>query len=330
MEQHPNYFTFQSIPMEAACNPLLSPSDKIIFSSVFFLKKSSNEPCFASSEYLSEYNQISIGSVQRALKILEDLEYIKREIIKIKQKKFVPGAPKYKTQRKIHITTNPIWFQLRDLWNWAYPQKNEEARESWWDVLKGIQNLKKQFEDKNIDQNLCFMEELQYLIARLCGTYQKCYVPHTKNGTYHIPKISGILEKNIKKSINKEKYIKKEKPSGVILEKHFENIWNRYPRKTSKQVSKKAYDILCNGPIKNLPKLTVVLHSIKEQSKMPSWQNKVYIPHFSTWLNQRRWEDEVIMDSPKNNNNNNNKSKIHNGAPCEMDLSDIEIFQNQN
>jgi hypothetical protein len=36
--------------------------------------------------------------------------------------------------------------------------------------------------------------------------------------------------------------------------------------------------------------------ALVKQQRTRQWQNKGFIPHPATWLNQRRWEDEVDDD----------------------------------
>lgn len=122
---------------------------------------------------------------------------------------------------------------------------------------------------------------------------------------------------------------------GKIKPSHFEKVYNTYPKKAQYGNAEKAFLKLCSKKVQSRPTFKEIIKAIKSQSKTKQWGNKKYIPLFSTWCNQSRWKDEIdpmneVWDSPNNNNNNNNKSKIHNGAPCEMDLSNVEIFQNQN
>ena len=71
----------------------------------------------------------------------------------------------------------------------------------------------------------------------------------------------------------------------------FQELWEIYPRKTSKQQAKKAWD-----KVKNKDEVfekiysSILLHSKTKQWKKDGGQ---FIPHFSTFLNQERWEDEI-------------------------------------
>lgn len=68
----------------------------------------------------------------------------------------------------------------------------------------------------------------------------------------------------------------------------FVRFWSAYPRKTAKQAALKAFHKLT--PDNTL--LTLMLAAIATQEKNEQWQRGI-IPHASTWLNQRRWEDEL-------------------------------------
>jgi hypothetical protein len=64
----------------------------------------------------------------------------------------------------------------------------------------------------------------------------------------------------------------------------FDAFWAAYPRRVGKANAVKAWARL-------QPPLDVVLTAIAVQSR--SWTDPAYIPHPTTWLNARRWEDEV-------------------------------------
>jgi hypothetical protein len=83
----------------------------------------------------------------------------------------------------------------------------------------------------------------------------------------------------------------------------FEKWYKIYPRKVSKQGAKKAWIKIQNLPKNERPSFDTLFLAVQQQSQSDQWKDKKYIPHPSTWLNQRRWEDE--LESTKSNNNNN-------------------------
>lgn len=78
---------------------------------------------------------------------------------------------------------------------------------------------------------------------------------------------------------------------------HFNKFWNDYPKKVAKANAEKSFKKLKI----NDESLTKMLSALAIQKQSKQWQDKQYIPHASTWLNQRRWEDEedttVITDN---------------------------------
>lgn len=77
----------------------------------------------------------------------------------------------------------------------------------------------------------------------------------------------------------------------------FDTFWASYPRKVGALAAKKAWEKACK--MKNRPTLQEVLDAIKLQSQTEQWQDKRFIPHPSTWLNQGRWMDEVVLPAKK-------------------------------
>lgn len=81
-------------------------------------------------------------------------------------------------------------------------------------------------------------------------------------------------------------------PEGAAEQaKLFERFWKAYPRHTAKADAKKAWDKL--KP--DLPLCHTMAAALKWQKQSESWQRDKgrYIPMAATWLNQRRWEDEM-------------------------------------
>ena len=69
----------------------------------------------------------------------------------------------------------------------------------------------------------------------------------------------------------------------------FPLFWVAYPRKVSKVAAKKVFDKLKVDD----SLLKQMLKALDVQKQSRQWQTKEYIPHPTTWLNQRRWEDEI-------------------------------------
>ena len=70
----------------------------------------------------------------------------------------------------------------------------------------------------------------------------------------------------------------------------FDTFWKAYPKKTNKEFAKRVFAKLKVDQ----PLLDKILHSLSIQVRT-IWKDKdvQYIPHPSTWLNGKRWEDEI-------------------------------------
>lgn len=75
-------------------------------------------------------------------------------------------------------------------------------------------------------------------------------------------------------------------------EELFPAFWAAYPRKEGKQTALKAFTKI--NPDQEL--LQTMLAAIERQKQTAQWKENggQYIPHPATWLNGRRWEDEVV------------------------------------
>jgi len=77
-------------------------------------------------------------------------------------------------------------------------------------------------------------------------------------------------------------------PKGV--DDRFEKFWKAYPRKQGKGAAEKAWKrIHVNGAFDSL------LTALENQKQTEQWRkdNGQFVPNPATWLNQRRWEDEI-------------------------------------
>jgi hypothetical protein len=71
----------------------------------------------------------------------------------------------------------------------------------------------------------------------------------------------------------------------------FDQFWTEYPKKVSKQDAVKAWQKI--KPDSDM--LAKILQSLAVQKKSANWlkENGQYVPNAATWLNGKRWEDEV-------------------------------------
>ena len=76
----------------------------------------------------------------------------------------------------------------------------------------------------------------------------------------------------------------------------FERFWSAYPRHTDKQAAAKAFAKLDPDEAQ----LATMLQAIERQKQSAQWRDgERFIPHPSTWLNGRRWEDDLKPDKPR-------------------------------
>ncbi len=107
--------------------------------------------------------------------------------------------------------------------------------------------------------------------------------------------------KNIK-NIKKDKNAKEKKEN---ISKTFNIFWKAYPRKVAKADAEKVF----NKIYLNEHLLETMLTAIEVAKKSEGWQkeNGKFIPHPATWLNGKRWEDEIVVKAP------GTKSKFNDG-----------------
>lgn len=76
----------------------------------------------------------------------------------------------------------------------------------------------------------------------------------------------------------------------------FGRFWSAYPRKTSKKKALESW-----SKLKPSPELTeTIMAALEQQKRSDQWTRDggQYIPYPATWLNQRRWEDEMQPEQP--------------------------------
>ena len=102
-------------------------------------------------------------------------------------------------------------------------------------------------------------------------------------------------EMNTKETITKETLQKKRGRSNgashLAKGESFEVFWQAYPRKRNKGQAERVWQKINPGP----ELLKTMLDSIQQAKRSEQWKknNGQYIPHPSTWLNAKGWEDEI-------------------------------------
>lgn len=100
----------------------------------------------------------------------------------------------------------------------------------------------------------------------------------------------GDASASVSSSLEKEKGVQRKKEKPYTPE--FEKFWKAYPRGDGKIEAWRAW-LKAQGN-EEFPALDDLIAIVESRSRTEDWQkeNGKFIPHASTWLNQRRWEDE--------------------------------------
>lgn len=95
------------------------------------------------------------------------------------------------------------------------------------------------------------------------------------------------VENNNNNSQRKGKETKEKE--NEIIKKQFEDFWSIYPKRVKKQKAKEWFEK--NKPTEEL--FDIMITALKQFVNSKEWKdsNGQFIPHPTTWLNQKRWED---------------------------------------
>lgn len=127
--------------------------------------------------------------------------------------------------------------------------------------------------------------------------------PKKPNGSLENQKNQKVFEKS-KKTYDKDKDKDKDNiPSGNNTPHtpqggRFAEFWAQYPKKVGKGAAEKAFERI--KPDKQT--FDRMMDAISAQKRSRQWteSNGQYIPNPATWLNQRRWEDELPQGETDN------------------------------
>ncbi len=112
-----------------------------------------------------------------------------------------------------------------------------------------------------------------------------------------ISDIHGVTPMSPESSGTISKRVPQKKQSSEILEKGWIQFLAVYPKRVAKKDARRAWDKL--NPDEGLT--NKILAQIALAKKSEEWQkaNGKFIPFPASWLNGRRWEDEIPASSPK-------------------------------
>jgi len=72
----------------------------------------------------------------------------------------------------------------------------------------------------------------------------------------------------------------------------FDQFWELYPKKVDKGKALNNWKKICSKKTNERPTWKEIKRAILLQRKSERWQDKQFIPHPATWLNQTRWLDD--------------------------------------
>ena len=112
------------------------------------------------------------------------------------------------------------------------------------------------------------------------------------------PKANGKQDESEKEKENEnENEIENEIEYECKKELAFDKFWEAYPRKVGKAKAEAAFLKVTVG-------IDVLLAAIEQQKKSAQWQKEdgQFIPHPATWLNGKRWEDQLDCTQEQDRN----------------------------
>lgn len=152
-----------------------------------------------------------------------------------------------------------------------YPRKkkNQKSPSTVWNKLQILQNMR----------NLNIRSHAKYSIITILNW--EAYQQNEQQANNRLT--TGEQPANTDKKDKKEKKVKKKHAYSA----EFEEVWQVYPNTDGKFKAFKQWSTM-NGERPNNKALIDAINS-----QIPKWAKKdfEYVPLFTTWLNQRRWED---------------------------------------
>jgi len=103
----------------------------------------------------------------------------------------------------------------------------------------------------------------------------------------------------------KSSHVIEPKGSNISIKSDFNEFWSHVPRKVGKGGAETAY-----AKARKLTDRETLLAGVMRHAAEVSNKDPTFIPHPTTWLNQKRW-----LDEPEVNNDNRNRNQQTPAAP---------------
>ncbi len=170
---------------------------------------------------------------------------------------------------------------------------------------RGVLRVERDGSPANID-DLAFLlsvskSKVEYAVKVLCDK-RLCWLANSESSNP-----AGILgspgQYNTIQDNSNQVKVKAKQSKSMDLE-GFGGFWAEYPKKKSKQDARVAWKKI--GPeLKE-----VILEAVRKHKQTHDWvkENGQFVPNAATWLNGRRWEDEILDTDLEVNHGNQRKA----------------------
>lgn len=133
------------------------------------------------------------------------------------------------------------------------------------------------------------------------GFYQifdLCIVCRTQTDTQPVTQSRAEKKVYINNIINNKQNEKKQEAPDCEREEYFARFWEAYPVKVKKPVAKIEWNKLVDPCVELYEKIIAAVERYKQTSRWKE-NNGAYIPYPETFLQDRRWEDEIRVTEQK-------------------------------
>ena len=102
---------------------------------------------------------------------------------------------------------------------------------------------------------------------------------------------------NVNVNDNKKEIYKEKKQPSFDKENAFIEFWKCYPRKVNKSKAKDKFMSIC----KSKKMFDIIMNALRVHVQSNDWKkdNGQFVPYPTTWLNGKRWEDEIEVPPAK-------------------------------
>ncbi len=182
----------------------------------------------------------------------------------------------------------------------TYEHQNQQTGMSEHQLRKCKNTLKKMgilyTEMRGIPPKEFYFLDLEMLVQMFLINIGQKFEPITIKKFNQLPSknltnIKDNKSNNNKSNNNKNLITPQQQKTKYITPGQFEDFWNAYPRHVDMGKTLTVWNRICQRK-DNRPTWREIKKAILQQKKSERWQDKKFIPHPTTWLNQSRWLDD--------------------------------------